>query len=146
MDTVYAIEKELLAEGVPLKAGARELLNYLKENGYKIGLATSSVAERAKMLLNQNNILDYFEVLTFGLEVEMSKPAPDIFLRTAEKLDSSPSDCLVLEDSEAGLQAALAAGMSAICIPDMKSPSENTLSQILATLPHLAAVIPILEK
>ena len=81
------IENRLLANGVALKKGAKELLVYLKENHYKIGLATSSTKNRAMLILQQHNIENYFDAFTFGFEVEKGKPNPDIFLKTAEKLN-----------------------------------------------------------
>lgn len=143
---VYAIEEELIAKGVPLKTGAKALLVYLKTKGYKIGLATSSVEGRARTLLAQHEILAYFEELTFGHEVTNSKPAPDIFLKAAQKLGSQPAECLVLEDSQAGVRAAVAAGMSVICVPDMKRPEQSVLDQTLATLDDLNQVMTMLEK
>lgn len=75
-----------------------------------------------------------------------SKPAPDIFLKTCEKLACQPQETLVLEDSEAGILAARAAGLAVICVPDMKRPSEETLAQTVAVLPSLTAVQTYLQR
>ena len=118
-------EKEYLKEGVALKPGARELLAYLKENHYKILLATSSTEDRAEGILQQNGIRGYFDHLVYGVNVKRGKPFPDIFLKACEDANEPRKNCLVLEDSEAGIQAAHSAGIDVICIPDMREPGEE---------------------
>lgn len=140
------IENQLLANGVMLKRGAKELLAYLKENHYKIGLATSSTKDRALLILHQHNIENYFDAFTFGFEVEKGKPNPDIFLKAAEKLNEVSQNCLVLEDSEAGIQASYSAKIPVICIPDMKYPAEEFLDKTYCVLSSLDKVIDILSK
>ena len=67
----------------------------------------------------RDKIEDLFDAIVVGYDVERSKPFPDIFLKAAEKVGSKPEECLVLEDSEAGIQAAYAAGIPVICVPDL---------------------------
>ncbi len=140
-----SIEAELLAKGVELKRGAKELLEYAKTNGYQIALASSSTGERAMSILKQHDIADYFDVFVFGDEIERGKPHPDIFLKACEKLGEQEGDCLVLEDSEAGVRAALRAGISVICIPDLKPPLDETLKQASAVHESLLDVIDYLK-
>ncbi len=142
---VSALEKEYFAKGVPLKPGARELLNFLKHCKIKILLASSSTRERALFALAQNGIEDYFDAMVFGPEIERGKPAPDIFIKAREKSGEASADCLVLEDSEAGLRAAYAAGIDVICVPDMKRPDGAFLSVAAAVLPSLLDVPMWLE-
>lgn len=134
---LFSMEKEYIKKGVALKPGARELLQYLKESRYRIVLATSSTRARAMEILMQNQVADFFEEMVFGTEVERGKPYPDIFLKACEKTGEKPQDCLILEDSEAGIRAAYAAGIPVICIPDMKKPGEkfeDIPERILVTL------------
>ena len=138
-------EKMYFEEGVDLKPGAKELLQYLKENQYKIILATSSTKGRAIGVLTQNGIEGYFDEMVFGTEVEHSKPYPDIFLKACEKAGEVPGRCLVLEDSEAGIQAAYSGGIDVICIPDMKVPGEEFQAMTADILDSLEKVIPWLE-
>lgn len=142
---VLDVEVRLLAEGVALKTGAKELLSYLKEHGYRIAIASSSTTERAHALLAQHDILGYFEQEVFAEEIPRGKPNPDIFLRACEKLGELPENCLVLEDSEAGITAAHAAGIPVICIPDMKRPAQEYVDKTSAMLPDLSKVIDYLE-
>lgn len=146
LDRVFAREKELLADGVDLKAGAKELLAYLKENNYKIALATSSVPDRAINILKQHEIDCYFDAYVFGPEVEKGKPYPDVFLKACEKINERPEDCLVLEDSEAGIQAAYAAKIPVICVPDMKRPNQTYVEMTMRILKSLHEVIAVLQE
>lgn len=139
-------EKEYFREGVALKQGARELLSYLKRRRYTIILASSSTKERAVGVLGQNGIGAFFDHMVFGEDVERGKPYPDIFKKACEYAKEPPENCLVLEDSEAGIQAAYAAGIDVICIPDMKEPGEEFRRMEAAELPSLADVISWLEK
>lgn len=137
-------EAKFVARGVDLKPGAEELLYYLKTHGYKIVLGTSSKKDRAVMILKQNHIDHYFDAFVVGDEVKRSKPFPDIFLAAAERVDSVPEQCLVLEDSEAGIQAAYAAGIPVVCVPDLKQPGEEFAKKATAVLPSLHQVIEYL--
>ena len=137
---VSALEKEYFAKGVPLKPGARELLHFLKRRDIKIPLASSSTRERALSVLAQHGIENCFDAMVFGPEIAHGKPAPDIFIKAREKSGEASADCLVLEDSEAGIRAAYAAGIDVICVPDMKRPDGAFLSAAAAVLPSLLDV------
>lgn len=139
-------EMELLEKGVALKLGAKELLEYLAENNYKIGLATSSKQERALKILKMNQVHQYFDTFTYTNEVKKGKPHPDIFLKASEKIAVRPEECLVLEDSEAGIEAGYQANMRVINIPDMIKPSEKYMKMIVKQCDTLFEVIPYLEN
>lgn len=139
-------EKMYFQKGVALKPGVREMLDYLKENQCKAVLATSSTKDRALGVLKQHGIAESFEEMVFGPEVERGKPNPDIFLKACEKVKESPENCLVLEDSEAGIQAAFSAHIPVICVPDMKKPGSNYEKMAQAVLPSLLEVIEYLKK
>ena len=139
------IQKDI-DRGIPLKKGAKELLDYLKENRYKIVLATSSTKERALTLLEKDQVLDYFDGYVFGSDVKHGKPYPDVFLKAADIVDSDPKKCLVLEDSEAGIKAAYNAHIKVICIPDLKMPDNDHQKLLEAMLPSLDEVITYLKK
>jgi len=143
---VVEIENGFIAQGVELKPGARELLSFLKKNRYKVAMASSSIEERALNILRQHDLVDSFDEVVFGYEVKKGKPAPDIFLRACEKLGEKPEDCLVLEDSEAGIQAAFSANIPVICIPDMKVPNQRYLEMTSATLSSLDKVVTYLTN
>ena len=146
LDKVLSKEKQILAEGVKLKRGARELLEFLNENGYKTAVATSSARERAVSILKENGIYGCFDVFVFAEDIQKSKPNPDAFLKAGEKLNISSNECLVLEDSQTGIEAAVRAGMAVICIPDMKRPEEKCFTQAAAVMNDLQSVIGLLNK
>jgi HAD superfamily hydrolase (TIGR01509 family) len=108
------------------KPGAIELLDALEKRGIPKALATSS--PRVLALRCLGDLASRFAALAFGDEVEHSKPAPDLFLLASQRLGVAPADCLVLEDSEAGVRAARAAGMDVIMVPDLVPPSPEIAS------------------
>lgn len=144
---ISAMEKEFLAKGVALKPGAKELLTYLKEHGYKIALASSSIADRAYGILDQHGIRGCFDAFVFGPDLPKGrgKPAPDIFLIACQKLDTTPARALVLEDSEAGIQAAHSARIPVLCVPDLHHPAPAYESMTAAILSSLHEVPGWLE-
>jgi HAD superfamily hydrolase (TIGR01509 family) len=109
--------------GVSTKPGLDSILEYLDRHGIAKSIATSTGRERATARLERAGILSRFTHIVTGDEVSRGKPAPDIFLKAAHKMNAAPANCFVLEDTEAGVKAAHAAGMTAICIPDLKYPS-----------------------
>lgn len=140
------MDERFAKEGVPLKDGLVELLTYLKEHNYKTMIATSSARDRVNALLTDNGILNYFDDVICGNEVEHGKPAPDVFLNACQKLNVQPSEALVLEDSEAGIQAADNAKISVICIPDMKYPEQEYANKTTCILESLHQVIDYIKK
>ncbi len=102
-----------------LLPGAIDLLNELQKMGFRLALASAS--KNAPRVVDLLGIGDYFAVIADGSSVEKTKPAPDLFLYAAERLGVPPDRCLVVEDAEAGVAAAQAAGMATIGI----GPSER---------------------
>lgn len=94
--------------------GVRQLIHELKSIGIKVGLASSS--KNAKTVIGLLQIQHEFDIIVDGTMITHTKPHPEIFLTTAEKLRIDPKDCIVFEDAEAGVEAALAAGMRCIGI------------------------------
>ena len=123
--------------GVPLKPGLHHILDKLDEIGIKKCVATSTFYDRAVNKLSIANIAHRFEVIIGGDQVPHSKPAPDIFLKAAEKCEIAPKDCVVLEDSGPGTEAAYRAGMRVIVVPDLVVPSEATRKRAYAICENL---------
>lgn len=105
------VERMLPEEIFP---GVKHLIRELKSNGIKVGLASSS--KNAKTVIQLLQIQNEFDAIVDGTMITRTKPHPEIFLTTAEKLGVDPKDCIVFEDAEAGVEAALAAGMRCIGI------------------------------
>ena len=109
-----------------MKEGVRELLSYLKEAGYKIGLASSSRRESIESHLSRAGISSYFESITSGDMVEHSKPEPDIYRIACASLSVEPENAIAIEDSPNGLKSAYRAGMYPVMVPDMIAPTKET--------------------
>ncbi len=103
---------------VKLKNGAKEFLDYLKDNNIKMGIATSNSRELAICVLKARNIFDYFEAIVTGCDVNAGKPNPDVYLKTAGLLNVNPKNCLVFEDIPNGIMAGKNANMTTCAIED----------------------------
>lgn len=132
IDKMYIEKDKMLKEAVennkvPLKEGALELLEFLKENGYKIALATSAKRERVKIQVRHAKIENIFDAIVCSEDITNSKPDPEIFLKAAEKVCVNPENCIVIEDSEAGIKAAFNAKMIGFHVEDLKKADESIL-------------------
>lgn len=103
---------------VPMKKGARRFLSYLKENGFRAGIATSNGRAMVDAVLHSLDMEAFFQVITTACEVAAGKPAPDIYQKVAKMLQVPPERCLVFEDVPAGIMAGKAAGMTVCAIED----------------------------
>ena len=106
--------------GVAPMPGALELIEYANRKGIAIGLATSSFREDAHAVLEALHLRYIFNAVVTADDVVRPKPDPEIYLKTAKWLGAAPEDCVVFEDSEAGLQSAIDAGMRAIFVWDKR--------------------------
>ena len=104
---------------VHLLSGSLELLQKLEERGIKIALGSAS--KNALGILEKTGIVGYFDALIDGNAVQLSKPNPEVFLKGADALGIAASACLVLEDAQAGIDAARAAGMQVIGIGEAEN-------------------------
>lgn len=133
-------------EGVYLKPGIFEILDYLKENDIKTSIATSSPPDRTLKYLASVNIDKRFDEIVSGYMVEKGKPEPDIYLYAAQKLGVKPENCMVLEDSPAGILAGKRAGCIPVMVPDQDLPDDETRKLLYAVAENLTAVIDIIEQ
>lgn len=133
-------------EGVPVKKGLVELLHYLKDNNYKTIVATSSNRDRVDKILAQAKITEFFDDSICGDEVTKGKPNPEVFLKSCQKLGVNVDEAIVLEDSEAGIQASYDAGIKVICIPDMKYPEKQYEEKTFKILKDLNDVTEYLKS
>lgn len=136
----------ILENGIEVKKGLLELLEYLKEKNYKIAVATATDLERTKMYLNKIGIFEYFHKIICGSMVENGKPQPDIYLKACEELELEPKECIALEDSPNGILSAHRAGCKPIMIPDLSEPDEETKKLLFAKFDTLDKVINFLES
>ena len=138
------IRSHLMANGMPLKPGAKELLSLLHQKEVPIALGTSNSSQVAFAYLQAADFLPYFGPIIGGDMVTHAKPAPDIFLKAASDLGLRPEQCLVLEDSSIGIEAAHKAGCLPAMVPDLLEPTAEARRQawqIFGSLTELPEVL-----
>jgi HAD superfamily hydrolase (TIGR01509 family) len=106
-----------------LKPGALELLDTLDQLELPRAIATSSSRRTVERHLTAHNLMERFEEIVGHGDYESGKPAPDPFLKAAERLGVAPQSCLALEDSHNGVRSASSAGMMTIMVPDLLEPT-----------------------
>jgi len=131
---------------VVVKIGLNELLKYLIENGYRLGIASSSPKWEIEKHLHDSDIFDYFEVIASGDMVTRTKPQPDLYLLVCKLLDVEPKDCIALEDSRNGILSAYNAGLKPIMIPDLVQPTEEIENLLYGKFSNLLEVIDFLRS
>ena len=116
-----------------LMPGVANTLQWLKEKGIAMAVASSTVLEKTVSHLEHARLLSWFDAVVGGDMVENGKPAPDIFLKAAQLLDLQPEECVVVEDTPAGIRAAHAAKMIPVLIPDCvpENPETKALSAVV---------------
>jgi len=120
----YAFEY-MEENGIPVKKGLYDLIDYLEDKKISKAVATSSERKKAEKYLTLANIENRFDYIVCGDEVTKGKPDPDIFIKVAQKAECNPDQCIVLEDSETGIIAASRAGMKPVFIKDIKRLSRS---------------------
>ena len=140
------IEDILFTTGPKKMPFIEELLIYLKDNNYKVAVASSSNMNHIVNNMDKTGLVKYIDELASGAEVENGKPAPDVFLLAAERLGVEPEECLVLEDSKAGVIAGSTVGAKVIMVPDMFEPDEVCKEKAYKIVKNLGEVIKLLEN
>jgi len=125
-------------EGIPLRPGAREWLAFVSEQGIPLGLATSSgpIAVRERL----GDLLGLFAAVVTRADVAHGKPHPDLYLEAAARLGIAPETALAVEDSPAGTQSALAAGMPVVVVPDLVTPPGDVVLHVAGVFESLDAL------
>jgi HAD superfamily hydrolase (TIGR01509 family) len=147
INTAYAAHRDdLLAQGLPLKPGAMDLLDALRDAGYPTALVTSSSRGTADRYLDLAGIRDRFDAILTRDDVARGKPHPDLYLLAAQRLGAPPQACVAVEDSSPGVTAAHAAGATTIMVPDILQPTDDIRAKCAAVLPDLHAVLAFLRE
>lgn len=134
-----------MSERVPLKAGVIELLDFLAGKGLPIAIATSAGRATAERNLGRAGLLDRFAALATRDDVEHPKPAPDVYLEAARRLDVPPQQCAAFEDSSIGILAAHAAGMRAVMVVDILPPTDEARAKCLHVAQDLHEVLRLMN-
>lgn len=140
---VYKIRE---TEGIPVKKGVKDIFEYIRNNGLKCAVATSTRRESAEKTLHEIGVWDYLDAVVYGDEVEHGKPEPDIFLRAARAIGVNPSEAVVVEDSINGIKAGYAAGMRVVHIPDTIAIDDDIRKLTYMVCDDLNGLIDVVES
>lgn len=140
---VYKIRE---TEGIPVKKGVKDIFEYIRNNGLKCAVATSTRRESAEKTLHEIGVWDYLDAVVYGDEVERGKPEPDIFLRAAKAIGVNPSEAVVVEDSINGIKAGYAAGMRVVHIPDTIAIDDDIRKLTYMVCDDLNGFIDVVES
>ena len=144
-----SVRRELEEEGLPVKPGAGEALQWLMEQSIPVAVATSSPLEMAEDYMKRSGFGRYFAGVFSGFLLERGKPFPDLFLQAAQELGVDPADCMVVEDSYNGVRAGRNAGMVTVMVPDQVPADDEmrtTADAVLTTLLELPALIEDINR
>ena len=131
---------------LPLKPGVEELLGFLKSNGKKIALASSTRYQTVTAELRDAKLLDFFDEVVTGDMVTKSKPDPEIFLLACEKLGVAPGSAYAIEDSYNGIRSAANGGLRPIMVPDLSPANDEMLELSEVVLDDLLCVKDYLQQ
>ncbi len=145
MDRRTSLFVEIFKSRIKPLPGVYELFDYFKSKKIPMAVGTSASKKVVEFTLSHLNLISYFKTVVCAADVKRGKPYPDIFLEAAKRLKTNPSDCLVLEDSAYGVQAAKAAGMKCIAIPCGPTLKQDT-SQADHVVKSLTDITPSLLK
>ena len=110
----YYVEMIQTIDSSAILEGAVDFCNRMRDGGAKLAIGSSS--KNTKLILKQIGLSDFFDAVADGNDIKNSKPDPEVFLCAAGKLGIAPKDCMVVEDADAGVEAALAAGMDVLAV------------------------------
>ncbi|MBR0485607.1 MAG: HAD-IA family hydrolase [Oscillospiraceae bacterium] len=146
LDTARTLTKEALAQNLPVKEGASEILQFLKEKGVKLALASSTREVTVRKQLEKAGLLQYFDAVITGDMVQNGKPNPEIFQKACHALNLEPETCITFEDSINGIRSAYRAKTYPIHIPDIQPENQETIALSWKKFPSLTDAKKFLEK
>jgi haloacid dehalogenase superfamily, subfamily IA, variant 3 with third motif having DD or ED/haloacid dehalogenase superfamily, subfamily IA, variant 1 with third motif having Dx(3-4)D or Dx(3-4)E len=117
--------RQKYAEAVELKPGAVQFLAHCRQQGIKMGIATSNSRELIRIIADKYDFHSYIDVIVTSCDVSKGKPAPDVYLEAARQLGVNPKNCLVFEDVIAGILAGKNAGMKVCAVEDAYSADQK---------------------
>ncbi len=123
--------REIFSETIKLAQGAERLFNELKTEDFLLAIGSSTPKENLDFVMDKLKIEKYFDAIVSSKDVTRGKPSPDIFLTAAKRLSLQPRDCIVIEDSLPGIDAAKTAGMLVIALTTTRDREELTDADII---------------
>lgn len=146
-EVFWPIVRHLINEtAIPLRPGAREILDYCKDSGITMALATSSLFNTTENCLRNSDIARYFSYVVTGDMVSHSKPDPEIFLKVIDHFGIDKEHVLILEDGHNGAQAAINGGCRFVLVEDVAHLSEEDKTKAQLHTDSLFRVIDFIRK
>ncbi len=133
-------------EGLHLKKGVIECLEFLKTKNVFIYIVTATALERTDICITKLGIKKYFDKVISATTVEKGKPAPDVYLEAAKLANVNPSECIAVEDSPNGAMSAIDAGMNVIMVPDLSEPDEELKKKLFDKISSLLELEDVILK
>ena len=141
-------------DGIPVKPGIKEIMNYLEENRIYAAVVTATGYNNAIKRLKDAGLYDYFKIVISAHNVERGKPYPDPYLFAASEIERiaaqdgvslTKDDCIAVEDSPNGIQAATSAGLRTIMVPDLTEPDEELRAKLFHVCRDLSKIVDVIE-
>ncbi|MFX0189027.1 MAG: HAD family hydrolase [Candidatus Hodarchaeota archaeon] len=123
--------REMVKDKLEPLPGVIELIRNLKDKKFKLAVGSSGPPENVELLLNSLQVKKYFDAIITADDVSNSKPAPDVFLIAAKRLQINPKNCIVIEDAPVGIEAAIRAKMKSIAITTTHDKNELTSADLI---------------
>ncbi|WP_044957875.1 HAD family hydrolase [Butyrivibrio sp. LC3010] len=139
-------EEIVAKEGIGIKKGAKEILQWLKDRGILISTATATDEERTTRYLEKVGLLQYFDKICCATMVREGKPQPDIYLYAAEQIGVPKENCIAVEDAPNGVKSASMAGIKTIFIPDQNDDEEEVKGLYYKKINSLLELRNIIEN
>ena len=139
------MEETIAKNGLQLKPGAVEILEFLKEHQIVRAVATASPKDRSERYLKQAGILEYFDRIISATMVKEGKPSPDIYEFACRELGFAPEECIAVEDSPNGVLSASRAGCKTVFIPDQTPPTAEDRRMCIAVKKSLEQIKELFE-
>lgn len=130
--------------GIEIKPEVKETLWAIKQKGIQIAVVTATDEERTKSYLTEIGIYEWFDSVICATMVERGKPFPDVYLYACDKIGCTPKECMAVEDSPNGIQAASDAGCKTVMVPDLTQPDEDSRKRVIGVAQTLRGVLEYL--
>ena len=140
------MEECLTQNGIELKPGAIEILNFLKQKGIERAVATANDMERATRYLKRIGLIEYFDKIITADLIEKGKPSPDIYEYACKQLEHNPDECITVEVSPNGVISAYKAGCKVVMVPDLTQPDEELSRMLFAKVDRLTDIEKLIEE
>lgn len=144
--TMELFEQHLDEYGIDIKDGVVETLGTLEKRGIKLAVATSTDRNRAENKLVRTGLMNFFDEIVYGDDIENGKPFPDIYLKACEKLGVSPNEAVAVEDSINGIISASDAGLFPVMVVDLIEPNEVTKERAKRTYRNIYEILDLFPE